>query len=250
MAAPVVVEEQPEHSSSSSRADDSTLHAQNSTTCHDSYPSEAHATRSSVSPAFHPIPLPEQEAVTVQPMVPASSIQPVSPASSIASICIPSVPDSPAMSMDTGIRSAHSTEAEQHTIESGRPDSLSGDGSADGEDPQDYIEEEDLYRSLAENELACVPFGISLERYLAGIIYRCAFSWGSQPYACSYVLMIVCLHAFVSPLRDWQVWVPQHSTAQYMALILSGILTTQRTTVAEHKQPQTTTCRWSDSSLL
>ena len=53
-------------------------------------------------------------------------------------------------------------------------DSLSADGSADGQDdPQDYVEEEELYRSLAENLLAVVPFGVSLERYLAGIIYRC-----------------------------------------------------------------------------
>ena len=49
-------------------------------------------------------------------------------------------------------------------------DSLSADGSADGPNHlQDYIEEEDLYRSLAENVLAVVPFGMSLELSLIHI---------------------------------------------------------------------------------
>jgi hypothetical protein len=36
----------------------------------------------------------------------------------------------------------------------------------------DIIEEEELYRSLAENDMALVPYGVSLERHIARIIFR------------------------------------------------------------------------------
>jgi hypothetical protein len=94
----------------------------------------------------------------------AASLEPVSPASS-ASMWTQSDPPSSSVSLEQ-YRSA------QRAPESA--DSLSGDESIIGDDPRDYIEEEELYRNLAENELAIVPYGVSLERYLAGVIYRCA----------------------------------------------------------------------------
>ena len=39
---------------------------------------------------------------------------------------------------------------------------------------QDGIGEEELYRLLAENDRALVPYGVSLERHLARLIYQCA----------------------------------------------------------------------------
>lgn len=40
-------------------------------------------------------------------------------------------------------------------------------------DSRDSIEEDELYRSLADNELAVVPYGITLEQYLALVIFKC-----------------------------------------------------------------------------
>lgn len=48
-------------------------------------------------------------------------------------------------------------------------------GSFGCADYRDSIEEDELYRSLADNELAVVPHGITLERYLALVIFKYAF---------------------------------------------------------------------------
>lgn len=86
------------------------------------------------------------------------------PRATSASVWAPSSPESPSISIDVTSSDALTC---PYTVE---PATARSD---DTEDSRDYIEEEDLYRSLAENESAVVPFGTSLERYLAGVIYRC-----------------------------------------------------------------------------
>ena len=54
------------------------------------------------------------------------------------------------------------------------PGSSSSSSSASSRGSGDGIGEEELYRNLAENEGAIVPHGLSLERHLARLIFKCA----------------------------------------------------------------------------
>jgi hypothetical protein len=65
---------------------------------------------------------------------------------------------------------AHASEGGASEDFLGLAERFSGDG---GRDDEDTIGEEELYLYLAENDRAIVPHGITLERHLARIIYRC-----------------------------------------------------------------------------
>jgi hypothetical protein len=79
--------------------------------------------------------------------------------------------------------------------------------SCENADPRDTIEEDDLYRSLADNDLAVVPYGITLERYLALVIFKCAFTRASLLVA-SLVVSREAVPSFVlllqAPRYSWE----------------------------------------------
>lgn len=86
-------------------------------------------------------------------------------------------PDAQVGQETADVRSAplrHATESGHYTQESvpHSPDPSLAE-SRGYSDLGDSIEEDELYRSLADNELAVVPYGITLERYLAQLIFKC-----------------------------------------------------------------------------
>eukprot|EP00892_Ulva_mutabilis_P011831 jgi/Ulvmu1/901/UM101_0009.1 len=84
----------------------------------------------------------------------------------------------PAVGYTAGARRAESALASgRQRIDCGAPDPLftptgSVIDSHGSTDLRDTIEEDELYRSLADNEGAVVPYGITLERYLALVIFK------------------------------------------------------------------------------
>jgi hypothetical protein len=86
------------------------------------------------------------------------------------SSCVTSGPPSPAAT--PGSREA-AVDARAGGCASTRHARSSGSQeSTNDSDMMDIIEEEELYRSLAENDMALVPYGVSLERHIARIIFR------------------------------------------------------------------------------
>jgi hypothetical protein len=115
-------------------------------------------------------------------VTPRSSI--LEPARNSASVsctggALCTVPASPRSARHSGrrVRAARAASAGSLGSSAARSSGLGsflGFSSRDGVGSGDGIEEEEPYRSLAENEAAVVPYGVPLERHLARVIFRCA----------------------------------------------------------------------------